>query len=182
VARRGTAPDPEDVLTWHETGDGLSFTVAEVAIAESRDNVALERAARAAATGIEAQVGYAYRLDRPTSAAWWTDWGGFDLAAEIRAAALLARDDGAALDGRALARAVERDWDSFSRADLKRGFRRWFADLPAAARKCFSRDLNIWRVGARAGPGPKEAPAGKPLKPSLKPSGSRPRKARRKPA
>ena len=85
-------PVKSALRAWREDGESR-FKVAEIELAVTEDNRALEAAVRLRARGIEAEINYAYCLGTPVSSAWWQIWGGFDLELEIAYAAVLARQD-----------------------------------------------------------------------------------------
>lgn len=179
-------PVKSALRAWREDGESC-FKVAEIELAVTGDNRALEAAARLRARGIEAEISYAYCLGTPVSSAWWQIWGGFDLELEIAYAAVLARQDVGGLleafdpaDNAFQCDTLDEYRDvlfieyrnRLSPADLRRGLQAWLDQLPESARRCFEGDLRRWRDDR---PRPKRPARPKSSGTSAKPAKPKPR-------
>lgn len=157
--RHGEITVPAEALkVWVERGL-TQFKVAEIALAETRDNARLEQEARARAKGIQGQIVYNYLLSGKGSSAWWQEWGGYDLDSEILTQAVLSipaikaridsfdpKDNEWGLDTVEDYRDVllQAHHGDVSEDDLRRGLRRWLGQLSPEARRLFARDIKSW--------------------------------------
>jgi len=148
----------EAISIWKE-GDVTQFKIAEIVLDENRSNTKLEELARAKARPVEAQISYAYRLDARRSTAWWQEWAGYDLEADILRASVLARpavaqrlktfdpkDNEWGVDNRddfadILIHAHHAEIDA---EDVRKGFRHWLSILSPQARRLFASDVRKW--------------------------------------
>ncbi|WP_417514282.1 hypothetical protein [Minwuia sp.] len=150
---------PASALTIWKEKDLTQFKLGVIELDETGSNSALEKAARARASDVDAAIVYAYLLDTPVSTAWWREWAGYDLEEDLLRAAVLARpavrarlnsfdpkDNEWGVDNREdfadlliHAHHAEIDED-----DIRKGFRSWLASLPPDARRLFAADLKKW--------------------------------------
>ncbi|WP_416899657.1 MAG: hypothetical protein ACMVY4_08110 [Minwuia sp.] len=153
---------PATALTIWTAKGVTQFKLGVIRLDETGSNAALELAARARARPIEAEVVYAYLLERPKSSAWWREWGGYDLEQELLYEAVMARPAVKAL--LASFDPKDNEWGVTDRDDyadllvhahhaeidaddIRRGFRNWLSKLAPDARRLFANDLRKWMDG-----------------------------------
>ncbi len=165
MAQRRHRPTPKDpnqiwISIWLEDGV-VTFKVGRIRLGRQPNDQALEKAAKARARDIGAQVTYAWNREAGDSNAWWLEWGGFDLEGEIlfeaitgrpkiaqRIAALQEGGDGKRLDDY-LATLLDDQHLTVTEDEVRAGFRRWLENLDPKANSQFGNDMRAWlRTGA----------------------------------
>ncbi|MFC4272170.1 hypothetical protein GQF03_14565 [Sneathiella chungangensis] len=152
----------EFITAWDSDGTGY-FKVARIFLDETRDAKKLEAAAKKAARDIEAEVMYAWDLNKPKSDAWWLGWGGYDLEEDIPFFAAMAKpevkDKIQAFDPKdnefecsTLEEYKEMLFNAYDEeltaAELILGFKDWVQSLDGQAQNALLKDLKSWLKNA----------------------------------